>query len=824
MKLKTQILLAVLVIFLTVGCVSAADDDAISLTSAPDDTTSIGLPAPTYYNVTEDTYSDYFDENGTFTVTPSAGENSVVRIGNLTGKNFVFNTPNLIISSLDDESVITDGGITLNAGAEGSTILNLVINRNGYDVIAIDNYASNVSIFENIIRMSGEALYNFAAIVVHDSDNVKIVDNEIYINATGQYAYGIDLYTNYVENATISKALISDNIIVGTGEYYIAGISAMNGVTDSEITDNTIILESENLTYGIATAKNYANTEKSGNLLIDNNTIDIESDMAYGIESASQIDLAINNNDITVTGNGAEGIAAYDLEDSYITNNVLNINGGTLTNSYWDTVPNDNIAIFLAGDESNNVIESNVITGLNVDGISVKGSNNNISKNKITLDSDDDIQVSAYGSSMVMGIEAPGSENSITQNDITVEGNATYNYGIDAYAPVYGETIDEVVIYRNNVSVSSDSNYGAGIYASGLSDSSIISENEIGVSSEGMGYGIALDGPSDDTVIIYNDINLVASNARGIEVTNADDIQIIDNDIRVVGDAVYGIAGYSLDDSGIDENQIEVVSGDLSEAYIGWDYIPAGQAPIILLNSTDDTITDNVMVNEFGIETPGSENITTEDNINFMEDELNVEPTVVVQGSGDNFTGYLLDAKGNPIIGQHLYVNLTRTSSGASKVYEVVSDYNGEFYLPINLAVGDYTAQVSYGGIILDDITYDDAEAGPVAIKVVSEMDNRTITVLDADELIKTYGSDDNFEGTLSTFSGFAIPGQHITVELTRTSSGATKAYDVVTDYMGTFTLPINLAVGSYSAAVSFAGTDVYAPTVTSIVPIEVIP
>ena len=76
----------------------------------------------------------------------------------------------------------------------------------------------------------------------------------------------------------------------------------------------------------------------------------------------------------------------------------------------------------------------------------------------------------------------------------------------------------------------------------------------------------------------------------------------------------------------------------------------------------------------------------------------------------------------------------------------------------------------------------------------------------------------------LTTFDGTPLAGQHITIELTRTTSGATKTYDVVTDYTGTFTLPINLAVGSYSAAVSYAGTDEYAPEGTDIVPIEVIP
>ena len=822
MKLKTQILLAVLVIFLTVGCVSAADDDAMTLTATADEAPALDLPAPTYYDVTQDTYSTYFDENGTFTVTPSAGENSVVRISNLTDKNFVFNTPNITITTLGESDVITNGKITLNAGAEGSIISGLTINTNGYDVIAIEDFASNVGITDNVISVSGEALYNFAAIVVHDSEDVMIADNLITINATGQYAYGIDLYTNYVENATISNAIVTGNTIAGIGDYYIAGISAMNGVTDSEITNNTILLECTNLSYGIATAKNYADAVKSGNLLIADNVIDIESDMAYGIESASQINVKINNNKVTVEGNGAEGIAATGLENSEIKDNVLDITGGTLTNSYWDSIPNDNVAIFLVGDESNNTIESNNITVVNVDGISVRGSNNEILSNTIMLTSDENIQLSSYGSSMVMGIEAPGSENTISLNDITVTGNATYNYGIDAYAPVYGETISDVIIQLNEVNVITDSNYGAGIYASGLSEDNFIDNNDVTVESVGMGYGIAVDGIADSVAITSNDVDVIASNARGIEVTNLADSQIDNNNINVIGDAAYGVAGYFLSDSEVNENVIEITPGNLSEAYSGWDYIPAGQAPIALLNSTDDDVVENTLVNNFGIETPGSENILVENNTNLMEDALVVEPAIVQEGSGANFTGLLLDANGNPIVGHHILVNLTRTSSGASKVYEVVSDFNGEFQLPINLATGDYTAQVSYNGITLNNITYDDVETDPVTIKVVKELDNRTATTLDVKPLTKSASEEANFEGTLTTFDDTPIAGQHVKVTLTRKASGASKTYDVVTDYTGTFTLPINLAPGAYTADVAYEGTTDYQPITAGTVDITV--
>ena len=66
-------------------------------------------------------------------------------------------------------------------------------------------------------------------------------------------------------------------------------------------------------------------------------------------------------------------------------------------------------------------------------------------------------------------------------------------------------------------------------------------------------------------------------------------------------------------------------------------------------------------------------------------------------GAGQNFTGKLLDANGNPLIGQHIAIKLSNTQ-GQSKVYWANTDYNGEYQLEINLYSGEYKAQCSFGG------------------------------------------------------------------------------------------------------------------------------
>ena len=66
-------------------------------------------------------------------------------------------------------------------------------------------------------------------------------------------------------------------------------------------------------------------------------------------------------------------------------------------------------------------------------------------------------------------------------------------------------------------------------------------------------------------------------------------------------------------------------------------------------------------------------------------------------GAGQNFTGKLLDANGNPLIGQHIAIKLSNTQ-GQSKLYWASTDYNGEYQLEINLYSGEYKAQCSFGG------------------------------------------------------------------------------------------------------------------------------
>lgn len=187
---------------------------------------------------------------------------------------------------------------------------------------------------------------------------------------------------------------------------------------------------------------------------------------------------------------------------------------------------------------------------------------------------------------------------------------------------------------------------------------------------------------------------------------------------------------------------------------------------------------------------------------------LNVNNYNRKASEGGNVTGILSDTNGNPIAGQHVSLKLTRLASGASKVYDVVTDYSGSFLLPINLGSGKYSVTASYNRLRLSDVTY--KKASPVTASLIVERDDLisvNLTTVSYNESVETGG---NFTGFLFENGTVPLAGHTVGVTLKRASNNQNKTYYSVTDYNGMFTLSINLAVGDYLAYCSFDGADKY--------------
>ena len=797
MRFKFEYFLFIFVVLLSVSCVSAEDNVTLG--------NSLGDVSPTYYDVDDSSYSSYFSEDGSFNVVPGVGEVSVVRVGNLTNKNMVFNQPNLTITGLSD-CMMVGGNIVINSGASGANVNHLTMVTLG---TAITNYASDVSFVENniaIINNASGAIYSVGA------SNVFILNNNIFINVTASQTYAFSVKAG--EDGFSYNYNISGNLVQGINSAgFMLGIFDEGGLVNSFICDNNFQLIGPAV-YCIVTNTNPVNENATGNLLISNNVIYVNGDLASGILNIKNSMVYDFFNNITVVSNGGLGISSVDLYDSIIYMNNINITGGSLVNEYPLIVPVVNTGIRIYG--ARNIVDNNIINGVNVDGISVNGVMNIVSYNTLQLSSNDAIAVDSQGLSQVVGISESQSTNNIIGNRILIDANATFGEGI--YLNNGNEEIINYLIENNTIFVILNNIYGVGVNGVGLS-SSIINHNSIFVQTMGYAFGVLSNALSNNRsqvlIITNNSIITSGGEVRGVELVNSDGNTVLNNNITASADSVYGVALGNVLYSVVDGNTIVTQAGNLDNVRTT-DYIPSGQAAVRLYENNDNNrISNNVLEGLTNVNTTGSSGKYVIENNSDSVSVYILAYDTRIPLSGGNFTGNIFDVFMRPLVGHHVGITLTRVSSGASKTYDVVVDYQGIFTLPITLARGDYTVKVKYDGVTIGGVVYSPAETEILSLTVTDIEDNRTNTRINASNLIKYEGDDQNFIGSLLDADGNYIIGHHVSITLTRVSSGASKTYDVVSDFTGIFSLTINLGKGEYTAEISYAGTDKYKPSST---------
>ena len=197
--------------------------------------------------------------------------------------------------------------------------------------------------------------------------------------------------------------------------------------------------------------------------------------------------------------------------------------------------------------------------------------------------------------------------------------------------------------------------------------------------------------------------------------------------------------------------------------------------------SLDENFTINAVSNE-----------TNDAQITLPVVTVNASNLTKTFGDNETFHGYVNETNTSITI----HILLTRLNTGASKFYDVNTDTNGYFELPINLAPGTYKADilklVVYGGLSIFD-SYD--------IFVLDSSLNDTQTFLSyGANLFRNGFKGNNLTGVLKTQDNKFLSNQVIEVEITPNSNGASKTYFITTNANGVYSLPINLAEeGSYT-------------------------
>ena len=188
----------------------------------------------------------------------------------------------------------------------------------------------------------------------------------------------------------------------------------------------------------------------------------------------------------------------------------------------------------------------------------------------------------------------------------------------------------------------------------------------------------------------------------------------------------------------------------------------------------------------------------------FPDVSVNASNLTKTFGDNETFHGYVNETNNSITI----HILLTRLNTGASKFYDVNTDTNGYFELPINLAPGSYRANIvtkmMYGTPLVYDGIYD--------IFILDSNLNKTQTMLSyTPEVFRNGFYGKSLKGVLKTETGDFLANQTISIQITRNWNGASKTYFVTTNANCEYELPIRLAeLGSYTFFCTYEGTGFY--------------
>ena len=372
-----------------------ADETVGDDNSGPDDTVS--------YDLDDDTYSTYFNEDGTATDALSADGNYYINVGTLTNKDIkIVSGKNIYIEGKEGSGIITNGTITIGEGVANQLdtlqISGITFINSNKNPIVVNQYAKNIGIARNNFDLTYDDTYTDNAIAIITKglvDEVDIVGNDIKMTSAASYTYGLDLayyldwYTAGDANGQHFNVANNDINIHSTAPTGMAEAMYLDSIINSVIEGNNINVVTDNAgvaAYGMQVSDSWGFfndpwASSPYNVAIKDNTIVLDAaDLAYGISAISLYpndednekivkDMVISGNDVTITTQ-TEGVGiSASSSDVSITDNKVTLNAGhSPVQAYTDGyIGNVSYGIFVnnfnkdMGNFVNNTVTGNTI-------------------------------------------------------------------------------------------------------------------------------------------------------------------------------------------------------------------------------------------------------------------------------------------------------------------------------------------------------------------------------------------------------------------------------------------------------------------------------
>lgn len=319
----------------------------------------------TYIIVNNDNYHKYFDRYGHLTFKFEENKTKIIFLTFLTNKNLIFQDKINVISNKMNNLLI-NVTITFEADASGSLIRDFNFINYDKETIIL-NGVNDVTVTKNNITslFRNGSLSNSAILIQDVCENIIISYNNIYVNSKTHYSYAINApsvnpSTNKMNKKLSKKANILDNTIIMISSGVTEAIYT-DTLSESNFISNKINIISKNYGYGIA----FANViGRLSDINVSNNEIVIHSEqMAYLIELHQVDNSTIENNKLYGKSNGVYAIGIYWSNNISVNNNAISVFGGNLSKilGISDVLGIGNSAIAVLKNSSNISISANII-------------------------------------------------------------------------------------------------------------------------------------------------------------------------------------------------------------------------------------------------------------------------------------------------------------------------------------------------------------------------------------------------------------------------------------------------------------------------------
>lgn len=637
-------------------------------------TVSAGEPAV----VTNNTFKEYFNENGTLR-------------GNVTAEELEFqgNFADVGVDTINLNRTIKISGdgvlnnISIDVKAKDVVISGITINQNN-GVAAINVYnASGVTIENAKINFNANAGSNGFAISADLANNLKLLNNVItYAGATTGWEVNNAVRVSNSNNTEIKGNKIKAKLVssaVGWAEVP----PGSNQWVSSPISEGIVIVDSENVTFD------------DNELNVTYSTVVGAYDTIYSVDFKNVTNAVISNNVITSAGN------------SYI---------------YGIIITSDNFTI-----EHNNITSAG---NYYANGIDIEGpAAGVVQSNNIAVKS----PVSAYA--IYSGMNGANVAAKYIENNISGESYNIFGMSIgDVNATIFKNNIDLKGNYSTGIA------YG-GSLLNATENRIILNSSEIGNESVSESFGVEAVGIKvvKGTAII--DGNTIATSGKGISLKDATVLAYLyDNFINVVANFdkdAYAVYAVEVPELSMRENHIDYQGSTNGTGVNNAVYIFDSPKAIILKNKFDlDLVSSYVPWDAYWVPHPKSEGVVVEKSygVKFLGNNVTVSYGDVV---GDYDTIYSVDFKNcnnAEIIGNNI------NSTGNSYIYGIVLSgqnftisnnnitSNGSYYANGIDIEGPATGKIEENTVV--------ATANTTAYPVYGAMSNGEVSVYIKDNVI----------------------------------------------------------------------------------------